>query len=222
MRLDELGLRHGTDKASNRHDFLRTYERYLAGMRDSAAAVLEVGVLDGASLRMWADYFPRAAILGIDVKPERAAHRTDRIGVEIGNAGDPKFLAAVAGRHGPFDLILDDGSHLWDHQQLAFRRLFPHLRPGGVFIIEDINTSYVPRYGRDRGALPTTAWMKYYLDFLLSVGTEPNAPTPGEDEVAQIWRNQVAEACAIRKSLILVKRQARAPKADGPGGDAAV
>lgn len=217
MTLDEIGVRLGTDKSSKRHDFLETYERHLSRFCDSATSVLEIGVFNGASLRMWEEFFREAQIVGVDVKPEAVEHQVGRVRVEIGNAGSVPFLREVAERHGPFDVIVDDGSHLWDHQQIAFRILWPFLKPGGVFVIEDINTSYVPRYGRGRGALPTSVWFKYYVDYLLAAGSEPNALKDAEDEVASIWFREVAEVVALRKSLMVRKRAAaklgRAPQA---------
>lgn len=209
MKLDEIGIRMGTDKSSKRHNFLETYERHVGRLCSSASAVLEIGVFNGASLRMWEEFFPNAQIVGVDIKPDKAEHQAGRICIEIGNAGSTQFLRTIGERHGPFDLILDDGSHLWDHQQSAFREFWPFLKPDGVFIIEDIHTSYVPRYGSIRGSLPTSVWFKYYVDHLLAEGTEPNAPKPAEDEIARIWAREISEVVLLRKSM-LIRKSARA------------
>jgi hypothetical protein len=72
--LDELAVRHGTDKSSRRHGFAEIYETYVRPLRDEPIAMLEIGVWKGASLRMWADYFPNGRIHGLDHRPEAAEH----------------------------------------------------------------------------------------------------------------------------------------------------
>jgi 23S rRNA U2552 (ribose-2'-O)-methylase RlmE/FtsJ len=94
----------------------------------------------GASIKMWADYFPRAHIYGVDINA--APHPdTDRITTFVADQGDPDALRKVYEEAGsqPFDVIVDDGSHRHDHQQITFGVLFPCLRPGGLYFIEDIS-----------------------------------------------------------------------------------
>jgi SAM-dependent methyltransferase len=140
--LDEIGLRHGTDKASWHHDYLSFYERYLRELRDSAVSILEIGVLHGQSVAMWEEYFPRGYVVGLDINPATKQHETERVRVEIADQSNAADLVRVAGIYGPFDLILDDGSHIWDHQITTLRSLFPFVKPGGYYILEDIDTSY--------------------------------------------------------------------------------
>ena len=139
--LDAIGLRHGTDKASNGHDVLSFYERFLEPMRDRAVRVLEIGVLDGASLHMWRDYFPNGMIIGVDRDRGALAHVGDRISIELADQSSQRDLDRIASL-GPFDVILDDGSHVWSHQILSLQTLFPSLRPGGFYVVEDLDTSY--------------------------------------------------------------------------------
>ena len=94
----------------------------------------------GASIRMWADYFPRAHIFGIDVNP--APHLdTDRITTFVADQGDTDQLHQVVEAAGPqpFDVIVDDGSHFHNHQQISLGYLFKYLKPGGLYFIEDIS-----------------------------------------------------------------------------------
>lgn len=125
--LCELAQKHGTDKYPWYTPF---YDALLRGRQ--VKTVLEIGVLDGASLRMWFEYFPDALVYGLDL------FNTTELDVIIGDQSRPRDLAFVA-RHGPFDLIVDDGSHKPEDQVLGALTLLPHLREGGLYIIEDVN-----------------------------------------------------------------------------------
>lgn len=161
--LDALGLRCGTDKASDRHGFLRLYERRLAHLRAKGRGLvfLEIGVYRGESLAMWSEYFPLATIVGLDINPDCKKFEGANKQVRIGDQSDASFLDAVLSEFGVPHVILDDGSHLWGHQIATMRHLFPKLRTGGIYIVEDIDTSF-PGYlahGHDyaRGA-PVSAY----------------------------------------------------------------
>ena len=149
--LDELGLKHGTDKASKVHNYLVMYEEFLEPYRRKLDfSLMEIGVRDGASLRVWQDYFPNAVIVGVDIMENCLIHTDTRITIEIGDQSDGRFLENLIDKH-RVDVVLDDGSHIWSHQIDTFRVLFPRLQHGGVFICEDLATSrtkYVTRYGR--------------------------------------------------------------------------
>ncbi len=141
-RLDSLGKAYGTDKSSGFHDYLNFYESRLGYLRDEEFLLIEIGVLKGASIRMWAELFPRARILGIDYDPAAERIQGGNISIAIGNAGDRQFLQDVLRTYGGPRVVIDDVSHRWDHQILALHTLFPALVPGGHFIVEDIDTSF--------------------------------------------------------------------------------
>lgn len=151
MNLDELGRKHGTDKSSEAHNYLVEYEQLMAPYRAKGdLGILEIGVREGPSVRVWQEYFPNAQIVGVDITESCRAHADERIAIEIGDQSDPKFLQELVTKYS-FDLMFDDGSHHWSHQIDSFRFLFPHLRPGGLFICEDLHTSrakWVEKYGR--------------------------------------------------------------------------
>lgn len=144
MTLDELGLHHRTDKASSSHGYLSIYETFFAPMRDREIVLLEIGVKAGASLRVWRDYFPKGRIVGVDIRPPARAIEGGRIAIEIADQGKREALAEIAGRHGPFDIIIEDGSHRWPHQIMAMAELIPALKPGGYFVSEDLQVSFPP------------------------------------------------------------------------------
>lgn len=137
MTLDEIGRKHGTDKSSLYHCFLDFYEQELKGKK--IKSVLEIGIMDGASLKMWREYFPEAEIVGIDIRPTTPVEGVTSL---VGDATDENFIKTL----GEFDLIIDDGSHMTADQIKSFELLKPHLRKGGIYIVEDVHTSYRPNY----------------------------------------------------------------------------
>jgi hypothetical protein len=123
--------------------YLPIYERLLGKYRGTPVRMLEIGVAKGGSLEMWRSYFgPQATIFGIDIKPSCAEVADPPNQVRIGSQADPQFLASVVAEMGPPDIILDDGSHVASHQRASLRALWPELSPGGLYIIEDLHTSY--------------------------------------------------------------------------------
>lgn len=142
MTLNELGLRHGTDKSSEIHDYLNLYERRFRDLRDKAFVMIEVGVLRGASVHMWGEYFPKARIVGIDFDPDCGGQEGENISIRIGDASSVDFLFDVVQEFGKPLIVIDDGSHRWDHQIVLLQTLFPLLLPGGFFVVEDLDTSF--------------------------------------------------------------------------------
>jgi hypothetical protein len=140
-----IALRHGTDKAEAVRRIIPVYERLLEPRRHLVTKLLEIGVLDGASLRTWHEYFPNAQILAVDIDPAAADHGSDAVTVLIGDQGEPEFLSHVA-EYGPFDIVVDDGSHYPDDQKTSLGVLWPTVNPGGVYVVEDIHTSYLGRW----------------------------------------------------------------------------
>jgi hypothetical protein len=108
--------------------------------------MLEIGVFRGGSLRMWKEYFhPDSTIVGIDIDKSCQAHEIaeQNVFVRIGSQADPNFLANVNGEFGPFDIILDDGSHKTHHQIVSFTALFRDaLKDGGCYMVEDVHSNY--------------------------------------------------------------------------------
>lgn len=130
--------------------YLPVYERTLAALRHRPVRLLEIGVFEGGSLAAWRRYLgPEATLVGIDIDPACAAHGDPAHGtyVRIGAQQDADFLQAVVDEFGPFDAVIDDGSHMASHLIASFRFLFLHgLAPGGVYLAEDLQTSYWDHY----------------------------------------------------------------------------
>lgn len=145
--LDLIGKKYGTDKTSDCHNYCVKYEKYLPMKRYEKLNILEVGVLNGKSLKMWKDYFYNSNIIGIDINPNCSIYAEDRINVEIGSQTDVEFLSKVSEKHGPFDLIVDDGSHINSDIITTFEFMFDKVKSNGVYVVEDSCTSYWDEYG---------------------------------------------------------------------------
>lgn len=174
MDLTELGRTFGTDKASTHH-YTQHYEKHFSHLRSESFAMLEIGIggakregKGGASLRMWKWFFAKAQIVGLDIE-DKSFVRGHRITVCQGSQADESLLRRLNEEHGPFRIIIDDGSHRPEHVRESFRVLFPLLEEGGIYAIEDTQTSYWPEWGgsEDRHDPDTTmALVKDLVDGL--------------------------------------------------------
>lgn len=136
----------------NPHLFGQHYQEHFAPLRNKKLKILEIGVggyedpnSGGDSLRMWKQYFPNSMIYGMDIVDKRALEE-DRIKIFQGSQDDEIFLKKIVAETGKFDIIIDDGSHRNDHVIKTFKILFPELNNGGIYVVEDTHTSYIPSY----------------------------------------------------------------------------
>jgi hypothetical protein len=142
----------GSDKWGG-HWYAQHYQTHFAPLRHKALNILEIGVggyddpnKGGSSLRMWKTFFPRASVFAIDIVDKRALQEP-RIKIYQGSQDDADFLKHVAAEIGRLDIIIDDGSHQNRHVLKTFEVLFPLLAEGGIYAVEDTQTSYWPSYG---------------------------------------------------------------------------
>jgi tetratricopeptide (TPR) repeat protein len=147
-----LAIKHGTDKWGE-HFYTPLYHQLFSAFRDKPVRMLEIGIggyafrsAGGASLAMWADYFERGHIVGVDIT-EKRLDLGPRVTLLQGSQDDPVFLARLVQDHGPFDIIIDDGSHVPKHVVASFHVLFPTMPDGGLYVIEDVQTAYWPQWG---------------------------------------------------------------------------
>jgi len=145
--LEKLVFRHKRRVLHKWLQFPAIYEKEFAIYQNTAVKMLEIGVFKGGSLELWCKYFgDGATIYGIDNNPECAGLCNEPNQVRIGSQADPAFLSSVVDEMGSPDIILDDGSHVSSHQEVSFRCLFPQLKTGGLYVIEDLHTAYWPGF----------------------------------------------------------------------------
>ena len=137
----ELSEGLDTDKES-RHAFLRFYDCLFSPVRDSARAVLEVGIHTGGSLELWRRYFSSAMIYGVDVKvvPPPADSRIRHF--QFDQDDEVAWGRAMAEVGRPLDVVVEDGNHMMASQQRTFEIVFPQVVSGGLYILEDLHTSF--------------------------------------------------------------------------------
>ena len=150
--LPALATYYGTDKWGS-HSYAEFYERHFRPLRRKKINLLEIGIggyrepeLGGASLRTWRTYFARGNIFGIDIY-DKHPHDEHRIKTFKGSQTDNEFLDHVINEIGRIDIVIDDGSHVNEHVLSTFKYLFPRISQNGIYVIEDLGTSYWHKYG---------------------------------------------------------------------------
>ncbi|MDP3358902.1 MAG: class I SAM-dependent methyltransferase [Lutibacter sp.] len=152
FNLNKLALLHGTDKNES-HFYTQHYQKHFKPFKFKKFNLFEIGVggynnpiSGGNSLRMWKSYFPFAKIFSLDIY-DKSFLQENRIKIYKGSQVDFDFLQMICNEVGLFDLIIDDGSHINEHVIKSFEFLFPKLKIGGIYAIEDTQTSYWENYG---------------------------------------------------------------------------
>lgn len=124
------------------------YEKHFKRYIDKEVVVLEIGVFHGGSLQMWQDYFgPKAKIYGVDVNPRCKELEKDNIEILIGSQSDRAFLQKLKTQLPKIDILIDDGGHTMKQQVVSFQELYDHVKDDGVYLCEDVHTSYESSYG---------------------------------------------------------------------------
>jgi demethylmacrocin O-methyltransferase len=139
---------YGSDKqAEGNHLYGPTYDDLLGRLKYRPIKLLEIGIggydsqSGGQSLRAFEAYFPFGKIIGCDIAPKQQ-FSTRRTKIYTLDQSSEEDLTRLCRAEKAFDVIIDDGSHLSRHQILTFERLFPFLREDGLYVIEDVQTSY--------------------------------------------------------------------------------
>jgi len=141
MTLQEIGLKYDTDKSRNGHKgitYLQLYDNYLSYRKTQQLNILEIGVLNGASLKTWKEYLPFSKIVGIDIDPICKRYEEDRIEIFIGSQDNEEIKNTIQSKYNTFDFILDDGSHVNVLTLKSFELYWPLVRNNGIYVIEDV------------------------------------------------------------------------------------
>ncbi|MES2383562.1 MAG: class I SAM-dependent methyltransferase [Pseudomonadota bacterium] len=201
----ELFLAHTGNVSSKWGQYLEVYERCFAAYRNRPCKILEIGVQNGGSLELYQKYFPFSEkIVGIDIDPKCKALESGNILIEIGSQLDRDFLADISNAHGPFDIVIDDGSHIFEHQIASFETIFPRMSSTGVYIVEDTHSSYLPDFGggvRKRGTF--VEYGKLALD-------QVNAPFFPEADPHAAWLSQHLYSVSFYDSMVVFEKRPKA------------
>jgi hypothetical protein len=165
--LNKLGKIYGTDK-NGCHVYTPHYQLHLQRFKYKRINLLEIGVggydnpnLGGKSLRMWKKYFPLGKIYSIDIY-DKSSLQENRIKIFCGSQVEKNFLEKVTNEIGEIDIIIDDGSHINEHVIETFKLLFPKLKDGGVYVVEDTQTSYWEEFGGDMDPFNPKTTMNFF------------------------------------------------------------
>ena len=150
--MDELAIRfdsgNSSGKSSKIHNYVEVYASYFHHRRNIPIRLLEIGIHKGHSVQLWENYFPRADLYFMDIRFDDIEYFSNRSHYYLADQSNVDDLARVIRESGGcFDVIIDDGGHFMSQQITSFIHLFPHLNPGGIYIIEDLHTSYWQGHG---------------------------------------------------------------------------
>jgi hypothetical protein len=180
-KLDDLALKYGTDKVN--HGYTKHYFNMFEHLCQKELNILEIGVYKGASLRMWADFFPHSQIYGIDDGSSGDLCRiydNPRIHFREGHQANNQFLTSLGNEVKKFDMIFDDGSHYSSDIIHTFQFMFgPYLTDGGYYVIEDLQCSYPPYTSLGLSARFNSKGqtaVEYIKKLNDSIHTNPNTP----------------------------------------------
>ncbi len=128
--------------------YFQIYDRHFSRFRGTDVHVVELGVSQGGSLQMWKQYFgPHAKIFGIDINTHCKRLEEEQIEILIGDQEDRKFLKSLREKIPRIDILIDDGGHTMQQQINTYEELFTHIDKHGVYLCEDLHTSYWPDCG---------------------------------------------------------------------------
>ena len=127
--------------------YFQVYEALFSKYQGKGITFVEVGVFNGGSLAMWRRYLgPAARIIGIDLNPEAQKWASDGFEIFIGDQSSELFWTDFYAQVGAIDVLLDDGGHMNHQQIITAEQAIPRIRDGGVLVVEDVHTSYMPGF----------------------------------------------------------------------------
>lgn len=200
--LDDLGIKHDSDKSSKVHGYLDKYEELFGVDRLRRFTLLEIGGTSPSSAKVWSEYFPNAQIfvMGTHVHPEVHVLRNVEV-VSMDNYSTGSFSAAI--NDVIPDVVIDDGTHKWSHQKNAIAAIFPRIREGGLYIVEDSHTVFgeiASRFSDDEVSLG---------DFALEVARRRagGAPTPNlaNSKGLELVESLITEVSFTNKLIVFRK-----------------
>ncbi len=184
--LIELGEKYGTDKVG--HGYIPIYEKLFSGMRTKNIQLMEIGVLNGASVKMWEDYFIAGHIYGVDINEKCREYETQRTSIIIEDATKLDIDYNL-------DIIIDDGSHNPFDFVKTFSRLWAKLKPGGYYCIEDLSVIQHPKYPQE--------WVPFFMAWFRDVFIDFLTNKTKLDDI---------DYCELHPKLLVVRKKSNSPE----------
>lgn len=158
--------------------YFEAYNQFFSRYRGKDVKMLEIGVFKGGSLQMWKNYFQmsnnKVQIYGIDIDPSCKDLEEDGIKIFIGSQEDKAFLKELKKEIGKVDILIDDGGHTMNQQIVSFEELFDLVEDNGIYLCEDLHTSYMKEYGGEYRGKTFIEYSKSLIDYLHAQYSETN------------------------------------------------
>ncbi len=184
------------------------YETYFSSYRDRPLNFLEIGINHGGSLQLWKKYFgENIRLYAVDINPACKAFEEKDVQVHIGSQEDPEFLRSLAQTLPEMDIILDDGGHTMTQQRCTLEWLFPKLKEGGIYLVEDTHTSYWEIYGG--GLKRPSSFIEYSKQLVDSLHIH-HLHNPSQVRSNELIR-QIHSICFYDSVVAFEKRKHREP-----------
>ena len=188
--------------------YFEAYDRFFSKYRGKDVTILEIGVFKGGSLQMWKHYFDAAnhnvKVYGIDINPDCKALEEENIEIFIGSQEDREFLRSVKEQIGKVDILIDDGGHTMDQQIITFEELFDLVSEDGIYLCEDLHTSYMEAYGGKYKGDTFIEYSKNLIDYLHAQYSESKELVPNK------YSEQIKAVTYYDSMLFIEKRKATA------------
>lgn len=197
--------------------YFEIYDRHFARFRAQSPVVVEFGVSQGGSLEMWKDYFgPGVRLYGVDINPECKRFERDGVRIFIGDQSDRAFLRSIAKEVPRIDVLIEDGGHMMDQQIATFEELFAVVQPDGVYLCEDLHTSYWRHWGggyKKRGSF--IEYSKNWIDAIHAW----HSHEPARLQVSDLTKS--AHSLHFYDSVVVIEKRPMQPPHDEATGQRA-
>ena len=196
--------------------YFEIYDRHFSRFRGSPVNIVEFGVSQGGSIQMWKHYFgDHAKIYGVDINPNCKQFEEAGVKIFIGDQEDRRFLQSVARQVPAIDILIDDGGHTMRQQIATFEELFPYVSPNGVYLIEDLHTSYWERWGG--GYKRQGSFIEYSKNFIDQINAW-HSKQPQKFKVSDFTKT--AKSLHFYDSVLVVEKYPMMPPSHSRTGQA--
>ena len=208
----ERAMIQGTDKTTT-HRYQYMYAKYLLPVRHRDISLLEIGLGcdtqwgPGHSVDLWHELLPRMTYYSIELDAGCAMKFIPRLGERqfIGSQKDASFLETVMNKTGLLDVIIDDGSHYTDHQRFSFAVLWKSVKPGGIYIIEDLQCTFLSGYNGEPSGFRQGTSARMIVDILLALMGKGRDADADQLAYQSDFVNQIASVDCFREACVFVK-----------------
>ena len=207
MTLLEIYDQHVGFATGKYEHYLAIYDRYFLSFKNRPITIVEVGVGGGGSLQAWDKYFNgQAKVYGIDAAEKSYLNFDPKGQIKViqGNQNDRDFWKRILPEIGKIDIFIDDGGHVSSEQIVTFEEVFPYLNNEGIYICEDVQTSYIPSEPFYAGPKKTGTFIEYckaLIDVMNAWATE------GQDDFQKTELTRVIHAVNFFTFLIIIEKK---------------